>query len=54
VATKSGIGYLIWNSWELLQVDVMFVGIVTIGILGLITSLLFAEIERKAIPWKTE
>jgi ABC-type nitrate/sulfonate/bicarbonate transport system permease component len=54
VATKSGIGYLIWNSWELLQVDVMFVGIVTIGILGLITSVLFAEIERKAIPWKTE
>ena len=54
VATKSGIGYLIWNSWELLQVDVMFVGIVTIGILGLITSVLVAEIERKAIPWKTE
>ena len=54
VATKSGIGYLIWNSWELLQVDVMFVGIVTIGILGLITSALFREIERKAVPWKTE
>jgi NitT/TauT family transport system permease protein len=53
VATKSGIGYMIWNSWELLQVDVMFVGIVTIGVLGLITSALFAEIERKAIPWKT-
>ena len=54
VATKSGIGYLIWNSWELLQVDVMFVGIVTIGVLGLITSVLFQEIERKAVPWKTE
>ena len=54
VATKSGIGYLIWNSWELLQVDVMFVGIVTIGILGLIISALFQEIERKAVPWKTE
>jgi ABC-type nitrate/sulfonate/bicarbonate transport system permease component len=54
VATKSGIGYLIWNSWELLQVDVMFVGIVTIGILGLITSVLFQEAERWAIPWKTE
>ena len=54
VATKSGIGYLIWNSWELLQVDIMFVGIVTIGILGLISSVLFQEIERKAIPWKTE
>jgi ABC-type nitrate/sulfonate/bicarbonate transport system permease component len=54
VATKSGIGYLIWNSWELLQVDVMFVGIVTIGVLGLITSVVFQEIERKAIPWKAE
>jgi ABC-type nitrate/sulfonate/bicarbonate transport system permease component len=54
VATKAGIGYLIWNSWELLQVDIMFVGIVTIGILGLITSVLFQEIERKVIPWKAE
>jgi len=53
VASKTGIGYLIWNSWELLQVDYMFVGIVVIGILGLVTSLLFQEIERIVIPWKT-
>ena len=52
VATKTGIGYLIWNSWELLQVDYMFVGIVVIGILGLVTTVLFREIERKLIPWK--
>jgi ABC-type nitrate/sulfonate/bicarbonate transport system permease component len=54
VASKTGIGYLIWNSWELLQVDYMFVGIVVIGILGLITSVAFQEIERKLIPWKAE
>ena len=54
VATKAGIGYLIWSSWELLQVDAMFVGIVTIGIIGLITSVLFQEIERKVIPWKAK
>jgi ABC-type nitrate/sulfonate/bicarbonate transport system permease component len=52
VAAKSGIGYLIWSSWELLQVDAMFVGIVTIGILGVITSTLFVEVERLVIPWK--
>ncbi|MGH7035100.1 MAG: ABC transporter permease [Stellaceae bacterium] len=52
VASKSGIGYLIWSSWELLQVDAMFVGIVTIGILGVITSTLFIELERLVIPWK--
>jgi ABC-type nitrate/sulfonate/bicarbonate transport system permease component len=54
VATKTGIGYLIWNSWELLQVDVMFVGIVTVGLLGLIATVILQEIERKVIPWKTE
>ena len=52
VASKSGLGYLIWNSWELLQVDYMFVGIVVIGIIGLVTSALLQEIERKCIPWK--
>ena len=52
VASKTGIGYLIWNSWELLQVDYMFVGIVVIGIIGLITSAALQEIERKCIPWK--
>lgn len=54
VASKTGIGYLIWNSWELLQVDILFAGVVTIGILGVITSVLFQEIERKVIPWKAE
>jgi ABC-type nitrate/sulfonate/bicarbonate transport system permease component len=54
VATKSGIGYLIWNSWELLQVDVMFVGIVTVGVVGLIATVMLQEIERKVIPWKRE
>jgi NitT/TauT family transport system permease protein len=54
VATKTGIGYLIWNSWELLQVDVMFVGIVTVGVLGLVATVILQEIERKVIPWKTE
>ena len=54
VATKAGIGYLIWNSWELLQVDVMFVGIVTVGVLGLVATVILQEIERKIIPWKAE
>ena len=53
VAAKTGIGYLIWNSWELLQVDYMFVGIVVIGVLGLITAVLFQELENLVIPWKS-
>jgi NitT/TauT family transport system permease protein len=53
VASKSGLGYLIWNSWELLQVDYMFVGIVVIGLMGLLFSVLFQELENLVIPWKT-
>ena len=30
----------------------MFVGIVVIGIIGLVSSALLQEIERKCIPWK--
>ena len=54
VATKTGIGYMIWNSWELLQVDIMFAGIVTIGLLGLVSSLIFEEVQRRVIPWTQE
>jgi len=52
VATKLGIGFLIWNSWNLLQVDMMFAGIVTIGLLGLVFSLILDGLERLCIPWK--
>jgi NitT/TauT family transport system permease protein len=54
VASKSGLGYLIWNSWELLQVDYMFVGVVTIGIIGLLSSVLFEELENLVLPWKVK
>ncbi len=54
VAAKSGIGYLIWSSWQLLEVDTMFVGIVTVGLLGVVTSTIFREIERAVLPWKAD
>jgi NitT/TauT family transport system permease protein len=52
VASKTGIGTMIWASWELLQVDQMFVGIVVIGVLGLLSTWLLQELERIVIPWK--
>lgn len=52
VAAKSGLGYLIWSSWELLDVDSMFVGILTIGLVGMAASAVLLEVERKVIRWK--
>ena len=54
VAAKSGIGYLIWTSWETLIVENMFVGIIVITVLGIVTTRLLHEVEMLIIPWKRE
>ena len=52
VAANDGIGYMIWNSWQVLTVDTMYVGLLVIAILGFVFSLALDEIERMLIPWK--
>jgi NitT/TauT family transport system permease protein len=54
VAARSGIGFLIWTSWEVMRVENMFVGIIVITVLGLISTLLLKEAERLALPWRRE
>lgn len=53
VGANSGLGYMIWNAWEILSVDNMFVGLITIAILGVVLSLILDEIERLLMPWRT-
>jgi len=54
VAANDGIGYMIWNSWQVLTVDTMYVGLLVIAILGFLFSLALDEIERMLIPWKAK
>ena len=54
VAAKSGIGYLIWTSWETLVIENMFVGIIVITVLGVVSTFLLKEVERALIPWRKE
>lgn len=51
VGARSGIGYLIWNSWQLYSVDKMYVGLLTIALIGYLLSLLLKEIARLVMPW---
>jgi NitT/TauT family transport system permease protein len=53
VGAKSGLGYMIWNAWEILSVETMYVGLITIAVLGLCFTLILNEIERLIVPWKT-
>ena len=53
VGAKSGLGYMIWNAWEILSVETMYVGLISIAVLGLVFTLLLNEIERMIVPWKS-
>jgi len=53
VGAKSGLGYLIWVSWQTFSVEQMYVGLITVSVLGYISSLLLDELERVLIPWKS-
>ncbi len=52
VGAKSGIGFLIWNSWQVFSIEQMFVGLLTISALGFISFLILDELEKVIVPWK--
>jgi NitT/TauT family transport system permease protein len=53
VASNDGIGFMIWNAWQVLTVDTMYVGLLVIAILGFVFSVLLDVVERWLIPWKS-
>jgi ABC-type nitrate/sulfonate/bicarbonate transport system permease component len=52
IGAKSGLGYLIWNAWEILSVETMYVGLIVIALLGFLFSMILTEIEHVLVPWK--
>lgn len=51
IAATSGIGYLIMYSRELLQSDVMYVGVFSIGVTGFLIDKLLRIIEKRFLKW---
>ena len=54
IGAQSGLGFMIWNAWQILQVNTMYVGLITIAIIGFIFTAILNEIERRLIPARTE
>jgi NitT/TauT family transport system permease protein len=52
VGATNGIGYRVWASWQIFAVDQMFVGLVTLAILGTLGNLGMDWLERKVLPWR--
>jgi sulfonate transport system permease protein len=51
LASASGLGYMIVISRELVRPDVMFLGIVVIGLLGYLTDVGALRLQRTIAPW---
>ncbi len=51
VAASSGLGYISLKAMRGFQVDIIFMAIAAIGVLGLITDTAFRLLRRKVAPW---
>ncbi|MBI3091876.1 MAG: ABC transporter permease [Candidatus Tectomicrobia bacterium] len=52
-ATNSGLGYLLWESYQLMLVQQMFACIITFGILGILSTWFIQWLEKVLCPWST-
>lgn len=51
LVADSGLGNLIWKSWQLLSLGQSMVGLVTAGVIGFAIFLVLDWIEKRALPW---
>lgn len=52
VSQTSGVGRLVWESWQTLAIKKMYVGLVVIGLMGWILTLALDLLEKLVIPWR--
>ena len=51
IGASNGIGHMITDSQALLATDQIIFGIITIGVIGLVSDLLFKRANRRLSPW---
>ena len=51
VAASEGLGYIILKSQRFLATDVIFMGLIMIGLIGLVTDVLLRLLTRLLVPW---
>lgn len=51
LSARSGLGYLIWSSWQRFDVSEMYVGLIAISILGILSQIGLDLVQRIVTPW---
>jgi 1,4-dihydroxy-2-naphthoate octaprenyltransferase len=49
---QSGVGVLIWESWQVLNIEAMYVGLILTAALGWALNFALEEIEIVLLPWR--
>ncbi len=52
VAADAGLGFMVWNSWNLGIPEYMYVGVISISLIGVLASWALRGAERLLTPWK--
>ena len=53
ITANSGLGQMMTNAREMFRTDVVFVGIIVIGLIGLLIDVVIRRIESRLIRWQT-
>ena len=51
VAATSGIGWMVLDAGNWFRNDIIFVGIIVMGITGLLIDFILKFVEKKVVPW---
>jgi ABC-type nitrate/sulfonate/bicarbonate transport system permease component len=51
IGAKSGVGYLIWDARLMMRSDLVIVGMILIGVLGLVSDQTMHAISRRLLRW---
>lgn len=52
VSSRAGIGFMIWNAWQIFDVEKLYTGLIVIGLLGYLSTEAVDAVERLVVPWK--
>lgn len=51
VGSRSGVGFMIWESWDMFDIERMFVGLITTAAMGYALNELIRKVEKVVMPW---
>jgi NitT/TauT family transport system permease protein len=53
ISQSSGVGQLVWESWQTLAIKKMYVGLIVIGLMGWLLTVALELLEKLVIPWRS-